>query len=126
PSQQDALSTRDALVAALDALGDAVVTAAAVTTGSAIAPSAIADLYQAIQSTRAAVYADISSRIGRLPSVVSVTVPREMSVWTLAYALAGDTITNVVPMIGDLVTRNGLALPAIVPTGTVEALETAS
>ncbi|GBQ19934.1 Mu-like prophage DNA circulation protein-like protein [Gluconacetobacter sacchari DSM 12717] len=125
-SQQDALSTRDALVAALDALGDAVVAAAAVTVGNGIAPSAIADLYQAIQSTRAAVYADISARLGRLPSVVSVTVPREMSVWTLAYALTGDTIDNVVPMIGDLVTRNGLALPAIVPAGTVEALETAS
>ncbi len=125
-SQQDALGTRDALVAALDSLSDSVVAAAAVTVGAGIAPSAIADLYQAIQSTRAAVYADISARLGRLPSVVSVAVPREMSVWTLAYALAGDTITNVVPMIGDLVTRNGLTLPAIVPAGTVEALETAS
>ncbi|MFT8834333.1 MAG: DNA circularization N-terminal domain-containing protein [Acetobacter sp.] len=122
-STQDALSTRDALVAALDGLTGAVVAAGAVTTGDGIAPSAIADLFAAIQSTRAAVFADISVQLGRLPSIVAVPVPVEMSPWLLAYALAGDTVENVVPLMNDMITRNSILTPAIIPAGTIYVLE---
>lgn len=125
-SRQDALATRDALVSALDALAAGVVAAAAVTQGNGIAPAAVADLYSAIQSTRAATYADMSAQSGRLPSIVSVTVPREMSVWTLAYALAGDTPDQVATAVADLVVRNAISQPAIVPAGTVDVLEALS
>lgn len=122
-SAQEALSTRDALVAALDGLTGAVVAAGAVTTGDGIAPSAIADMFSAIQSARAAVFADISTQLGRLPSIVAVPVPVEMSPWLLAYALAGDTVENVVPLMNDMVTRNTILTPAIIPAGTVYVLE---
>lgn len=122
-STQDAISTRDALVAALDAVSATVVSAAAVTQGNGIAPAAIADLFAAIQSTRAAIFADISSRLGRLPSVVSLTLPVEMDAWLLAYALAGDTAANVVPMLNDVIARNRVLTPAILPAGTLEVLE---
>lgn len=122
-STQEALSTRDALVSALDELTGAVVASGAVTTGDAIAPSAIADLFASIQSTRAAVFADISAQLGRLPSIVAVPVPVEMSPWLLAYALAGDTVRNVVPLMNDMITRNTILTPAIIPAGTVYVLE---
>ncbi|MCP9320101.1 DNA circularization N-terminal domain-containing protein [Acetobacter persici] len=122
-STQDAISTRDALVAALDEVSATVVSAAAVTQGNGIAPAAIADFFAAIQSTRAAIFADISSRLGRLPSVVSLTLPGEMDAWVLAYALAGDTAANVVPMLNDVITRNRVLTPAILPAGTLEVLE---
>lgn len=122
-STQEALSTRDALVAALDGLTGAVVAAGGVTTGDGIAPSAIADLFAAIQSTRAAVFTDISAQLGRLPSIVAVPVPVEMSPWLLAYALAGDTAENVVPLMNDMITRNSILTPAIIPAGTIYVLE---
>ncbi|MDE7547204.1 DNA circularization N-terminal domain-containing protein [Acetobacter fabarum] len=120
---QEALSTRDALVAALDGLSNAVVAAGAITTGDGIAPAGIADLFSAIQSTRAAVYADISEQLGRLPSIVAVQVPVEMNPWLLAYALAGDTAENVVPMLNDMMTRNTILTPAVIPAGTLYVLE---
>nr|WP_298797533.1 DNA circularization N-terminal domain-containing protein [uncultured Acetobacter sp.] len=125
-STDDAISTRDALVAALDAVSDTVVSAAAVTQGNGIAPAAITDLFAALQSTRAAVFADISSRLGRLPSVVSVTLPVAMDAWTLAYALAGNTAANVVPMLDDIIARNRVLTPASLPAGTMEVLEPAA
>lgn len=120
---QEALSTRDALVAALDGLSNAVVAAGAITTGDGIAPAGIADLFSAIQTTRAAVYADISEQLGRLPSIVAVQVPVEMNPWLLAYALAGDTTENVVPMLNDMMTRNTILTPAVIPAGTLYVLE---
>jgi hypothetical protein len=122
-STQDAQATRDALVSVLDALADAVVRAAAVKSGNGVAPSAIVDLFSAIQSTRAAVYADISAQLGRLPSVMAMSVPVEMNPWVLSYALAGDTAANVVPMLNDIVIRNTLLTPAIIPAGTIHVLE---
>ncbi|MBO1328506.1 DNA circularization N-terminal domain-containing protein [Acetobacter suratthaniensis] len=122
-STQDAQATRDALVSVLNALADAVVRAAAVKSGNGVAPSAIVDLFSAIQSTRAAVYADISAQLGRLPSVMAVSVPVEMNPWVLSYALAGDTAANVVPMLDDIVIRNTLLTPAIIPAGTIHVLE---
>lgn len=121
-STQDAISTRDALVATLDLLSNAVVAASAITTGD-VAPSAIAELFSAIQSTRAAIFADISARLGRLPSILEVAVPVEMNPWVLAYALAGDNPTTVVPLLSDIVARNLLQTPSLIPAGTVYVLE---
>jgi prophage DNA circulation protein len=122
-STQDALATRDTVAAALDALTGQIVAAGAITTASVPAPAALAQMLAAVMSARAALFVDISSQLGRLPSVVTVPVPREMSAWLLAYALAGDTVADVVPMLDDMVTRNLIANPAIVPAGTVQVLE---
>ncbi|WP_308719185.1 DNA circularization N-terminal domain-containing protein [Komagataeibacter xylinus] len=121
-SQTDALAWRDRMVAALDSLaGDA--TAVAATT----APMPmLADLYAAIRDLRAAVIADISSRLGRLPVVVSVPVARQMSGWALAYALAGDSPDQVQALFDDMVTRNGIIQPALTGGGNIDVLENPS
>lgn len=121
-SMDEAIATRDALTGVLDNLSDAVVRACAVMDTSA-APGAITDLFLGIQEMRSAVYADISAELGRLPSIVSVSVPVEMSGWALAYALGGDTVDNVVPLLNDMIIRNAIATPSSIPAGSIQVLE---
>ncbi|GAB6968403.1 hypothetical protein JCM25156A_32320 [Komagataeibacter kakiaceti JCM 25156] len=155
-SQSDALAMRDTLTQAMDGLTADIVVAASGTNvpasgagtvlpvafspgaaaslgaaaGMAISgaslPGSLLALLTAVTNARAAVVADISSRLGRLPAVVTVAVPRAMSAWALAYALAGDTVENVVPMLTDMVTRNLIANPATIAAGNVEVLEQTS
>lgn len=120
-SQQDALAARDRLLAALDAL-EADITEA-VNAGS---PIFVSGLYGAVRDVRAALVADISTRLGRLPKVVSVAVPQQMSAWLVAYALAGDKPANVPALWDDLVSRNGLSHPGLAGPGTLEVLEPSS
>ncbi|GAN96899.1 hypothetical protein Geu3261_0126_002 [Komagataeibacter europaeus NBRC 3261] len=155
-SQSDALAMRDTLLQAMDGLSADIVVAAsganvptagagsvlpaafspgaaaslAAASGLALSgaslPGSLLTLMTAAIGARAAIVADISSRLGRLPAVVTVTVPRAMSAWALAYALAGDTVEDVVPMLTDLVDRNLIANPAMIAAGSVEVLEQAS
>lgn len=120
-SQQDALAARDRMLAALDAL-EADITAA-VNSGASIF---VSGLYGAVRDVRAALVADISARMGRLPKVVSVAVPQQMSAWLVAYALAGDEPANVPALWDDLVSRNGLSHPGLAGPGTLEVLEPSS
>ena len=46
-----------------------------------------------------------------------------MSGGALAYALAGDTIDNVITLLDDMITRNAIATPATIPAGSVHVLE---
>lgn len=120
-SQQDALAARDRMLAALDAL-EADITAAV----NAGAPIFVSGLYGAVRDVRAALVADISARMGRLPKVVSVAVPQQVSAWLVAYALAGDTPASVPALWDDLVSRNGLSHPGLAGPGTLDVLEQSS
>lgn len=120
-SQSDAIASRDTMTAALDALASDLTN---VILAGAEVP--LAAMSGAIRDARAAVVADISSRLGRLPKVVAVPVPRQMSAWLIAYAVAGDTPANVAAVWDDLVSRNGLTHPALAGPGSVDVLETSS
>ena len=120
-SQQDAIASRDTMTAALDALASDLTNV--ILAGAEVPTAAMSG---AIRDARAAVVADISSRLGRLPRVVAVPVPRQMSAWLIAYAVAGDTPANVAAVWDDLVSRNGLTHPALAGPGSVDVLETSS
>jgi prophage DNA circulation protein len=115
-SQQDALSWQQQLCAAID-----TVAAAAVTLGPT-QPFAAGQVWSACQKLRAAVIVDISAELGRLPQVQTVTLIANMPVWLLTQGLYGDNPAQVVAMHDDLVARNGLANPASIGPGPIEAL----
>ncbi|MFT8421707.1 MAG: DNA circularization N-terminal domain-containing protein [Gluconacetobacter sp.] len=117
-SQVEAGAGRDALLAALDALGTDVQNAAAAGAAVAMAP-----LWSALRDLRAAVVADYSAAIGRLPAVVGVSIGPQVSAWCVAYAVAGDTPANVLTVMDDLVTRNDLVHPALAGPGTLDLLD---
>lgn len=120
-SQQDALAARDRMLAALSAL-EADITAAV----NAGAPIFVSGLYGAVRDVRTALVADISARMGRLPKVVSVSVPHQVSAWLVAYALGGDTPARVPALWDDLVSRNGLSHPGLAGPGSLDALVTSA
>lgn len=117
-SGADAEAARDLNVAAIDALLVDLENAA-----SAGASVSLSGLWASLQATRSALIADCTSQVGRLPEVVSVPVPVSMSGWLLAYAVAGDDVTQVQSVFDDLVTRNQISNPALVGPGTIDVLE---
>ncbi|KDE20652.1 hypothetical protein AZ09_04180 [Acetobacter aceti 1023] len=118
-SQEDALSWRNTLLAALDTLADNIETLDA-TTGASIPTSG---LLAALQDAKAAITADISERLGRLPAVLNVPVSRQMSAWLVAYAIAGENPDEVEDVWADLIVRNQLSHPALCGPGTVQVLQ---
>lgn len=112
-SQDDALTWRDRLLAMLDDLISDIETLAG-TSGAAVP---ISGMLGALRDSKAAITADISERLGRLPAVIAVTVPRQMSAWLVAYAVAGDNTAEVEDVWTDLVARNGLRQPAVTNPG---------
>ena len=120
-SQTDALAARDRMLAALDSLESDIT--AMVNAG---APIFVSGMYGAVRDVRAAMVADISARLGRLPKVVSVAVPQQVSAWLVAYAIAGDDPASVPALWDDLVSRNALAHPAQAGPGSLEVLEPSS
>lgn len=118
-SQDDALVWRDRLLAMLDTLVDDIETLAA-TTGASVP---VSGMLGALRDSKAAITADISERLGRLPAVVSVAVPRAMSGWLVAYAVAGDAPETVEKIWTDMVARNGLRQPAVTGPGVVKMLK---
>jgi len=117
-SQPDALAARDVLTDALDALATDIENAAAA--GAALQITAI---WSALRDLRLAVLADYSSTIGRLPPVISVPVARPMSAWAIAYAVAGDTPSNVQTVMDDMVARNDLIHPGVAGPGALQLLD---
>ncbi|GBR09516.1 DNA circularization N-terminal domain-containing protein [Gluconobacter frateurii] len=117
-SGADAIAARDIYLAGLDGLIADLESAASAGCGVSLS-----GLWTAVRAARIALIADCSAQVGRLPSVVAVTVPAQMSAWTLAYAIAGDDVSQVQTVLDDLVTRNGISHPGAVGPGTVEVLE---
>lgn len=117
-SQTDAISARDALIDAIDAIVVDLENAAAA--GATLPMSAI---WSALRDLRLAVLADFSTTIGRLPAVIAIPIARPMSAWAIAYAVAGDTPENVQAVMDDMVTRNDLIHPGITGPGDIALLE---
>ena len=117
-SQPDAMSARDALIDAIDALAVDLENAAA-----AGAPLPMSAMWSALRDLRLAVLADFSTTIGRLPAVIDISIARPMSAWAIAYAVAGDTPENVQMVMDDMVTRNDLIHPGIAGPGDIALLE---
>lgn len=109
-SQQDAIAWRDRLDAVLaDTAREA----------SLLARTQPMDghaLWSAVTALRDAMMADYNDRIGRLPAV-RILPPRAAaaSAWAIAYHLVGDDPSAVLPMMEDLVRRNRIRHPAVVP-----------
>jgi prophage DNA circulation protein len=115
-SQQAAIAQAQALYAALDAGINAAALAAAT------APATAAPVWRDLMSLKAAVAADMNTLIGRLPAVVMINVPMAIPVWLLAQYVSGDTPGDVFATYNDIVTRNGIRNPALVPPGSIEVL----
>lgn len=112
-SRQDALAWK---ATAMSAIATAQQAAAAM---GADAPAQVATLYQALSDLRLAVARDISVEIGRLPSVKHLTVPGDCTLWQVANHLASADATLIVPIFDDLVARNRIRRPGVIPAGTV-------
>lgn len=117
-SQQEAGQWQTRLNAALD-------TATAQTAAlAAIWPTAAGTAWRSLAAMQAALAADMTATIGRLPPVVRFTAPGSVPVWVLAQYLSGDRPDQVVAAYLDLVQRNDIAHPAVAPAGDLEVLLT--
>jgi hypothetical protein len=116
-SQQAARAWTAVALPQIDAAIDAVLAQAQ---GS---PAIVGALWQSLVSLRASFMADMNDEIGRLPAVKVLTTERSVSAWLIAQHLAGDTPGAVAATYRDLVARNKVAHPAIVPAGAVEYLQ---
>jgi hypothetical protein len=76
-----------------------------------------------LASLKAALAADLNSLIGRLPAVVTIMIPRTMSAWTLAEYISGDDPGQVFATYQDIIARNNIRHPALVPPGPLEVLD---
>lgn len=120
-SNQDAEQLLGQITGAIDALVNDVVAA-----GSGRATVSLQPLFGRLQAVRSALIADATARIGSLPAVVDVPLTTGRSLWSVCYALEGDNVGNVQPLLDDAVRRNGLSHPALTGPGTIELLEPAS
>jgi prophage DNA circulation protein len=99
------------------ALGAGVTAAAAL---GATEPEAAGQLLRALVALRAAAAADLDERIGRLPEVLLLAAPPGGgSAWQVAQHIAGDDPAAVVAAHADIVARNRLRHPALIPGGQV-------
>lgn len=118
-SQDDAISWRDKLLAMLDGL-IADIDVLAATAGASLP---VSGMLGALRDSKAAITADISERLGRLPSVITVNAPRQMSAWIIAYAVAGENTTEVETVWLDMVARNGIRQPSATGPGPIKVLQ---
>lgn len=115
-SRQDALAWRARLDDALRFLAASAAAQAALASGGATS-SVPGLLWRQVTDLRSAWAADMHERIGRLPSVGRLTPPRPVGAWLVAQHVAGQDPARVVAQFEDLVRRNGLRHPAIIPPG---------
>ena len=115
-SQQDALFWQARLNAALDQA------AALAALYAQTDPINAGPIWRALLALRAALAADMTVTIGRLPPVKIFANPAAMPTWLLAMHLAGDNPDRLVAVYRDLLTRNDIAHPAVAPAGNLEVL----
>ena len=115
-SQQDALSWQARLNAALDRA------AALAALYAQTDPINAAPVWRALLALRAALSADMTATIGRLPAVKVFANPATMPTWLLAMHLTGDNPDDLVAVYRDLLARNDIAHPAFAPAGNLEVL----
>lgn len=115
-SRQEAIAWRDRLDAALAGVeGELAAIAAS-------RPLVAGSAWRAAGIARRALAADIHERIGRLPVVGTLETSTTLSAWLIAQRIAGDDPARVTTVMLDLVRRNGVRHPSMVPAGTVEYL----
>ncbi|GBQ08947.1 DNA circularization N-terminal domain-containing protein [Saccharibacter floricola] len=117
-SNEDAQALLTAITDAIDALQTDVVAASGGHTRVALQP-----LFTRLQKLRCAFINDASAQIGSLPTVVDVPVAAPRSLWALCYALQGDDVRAVQPMLDDAMTRNAILHPGSVGPATLAMLE---
>jgi hypothetical protein len=115
-SRQEAMAWRSQIVAAIDSVAsDAAIIARTY-------PSEAGALWRGLIALRRAELADIDDRIGRLPVVMSVSLPGVVSTWLIAQHVAGDSPSRVVAAYDDIVRRNRLRHPGLAGPDAVEVL----
>ncbi len=121
-SAQAAQAALAQLLAALDAAAAAAAVAAIPGVGTTTAAVAAGQLWTALQDARAALVADMTATIGRLPQVRRLALAAPLPAWVVANMLAGDTPALILPAYTDLVARNAVRHPAALPAGIIESL----
>jgi prophage DNA circulation protein len=115
-SQQQAQAEAAILYAAIDA---AAVSAA---TAAQSDPANAAPVWRDLTALKGALAADLNALIGRLPPVVTLTIPTVMPLWVIAQYISGDDPSQVLATYQDLITRNNIFHPALVQPGPLEVL----
>lgn len=85
-------------------------------------PAEAGSLWRALSETKRRTIEDIDERIGRLPSVITITPPAPVSAWIVAQHVAGDTPARLPALMEDIARRNRLRHPAIAGPGQIETL----
>lgn len=121
-SRQQAEAARVTISAAIGEVAAALVV---MDGGDAAGLSAIRAAWRALADLRRRVHEDLDDRIGRLPSVLTLTPPTRVSAWTVAHYVAGDDPKAVRAAFEDIVKRNGIIHPArLEPGAAIEVLPT--
>ena len=115
-SRQEAMSWRKQAVAACDNAQRAAVAVVP------LAPQQAGAVWSAVAELRRRIVEDLNERIGRLPAIVSITPPSQVSAWLVAQHVAGDTPARLTAMFDDIATRNRLWHPSIAGPDTIETL----
>ncbi len=89
-------------------------------------PLAAAPLWRRTGTLRRAVAVDLAVRIGRLPQVVRLRVPQAAPAWLIAQHVAGDAPATVLATLQEIVRRNAIRRPGLVPPGELEILRPAA
>ncbi len=118
-SRQQAMAARGRISEVIGTVGEAAITPVDATTNGWAARRAT---WQALSTLRRTIHQDLDDRIGRLPSVMTVTPPTRVSSWIVAQHLFGDDPKAVLRGFEDIAKRNGLAHPSICDVETIEAL----
>lgn len=118
-SVQQAQAQALVLMAALDA---AIVAAA---TAAQTSPQLAAPVWDDLIGLKAALAADTNALIGRLPAVVTVNTINVLPAWLIAHYVAGDVPARMAATYADIVARNRVINPALVPAGALEVLQVA-
>ncbi|EHS51488.1 DNA circulation family protein [Rhizobium sp. PDO1-076] len=117
-SRRDAAGYRSMMTAALGTLVDR-----AEDLGAETYQSASSDLIRAARRVSAALVIDINEVIGRLPDVLTFSADNDQDAWQVAQHIAGDAPERIEDVYLDIVARNRPRHPAIIESGTIEALE---
>lgn len=119
-SQQDAMDWHARIDGALASLqSDAAALAAD-------DPAGVGKLWRSVGALRAAISADMNAQVGRLPAVATLLLPTTMSAWQVALRISGDDPAGMLADYRDVVRRNGVRNPALVPAGPIEILQAVS
>jgi prophage DNA circulation protein len=116
-SQQDAMAEAAILYTAIDA---ATVTAAL---AAQTDPANAAPVWRDLVALKGSLAADMNALIGRLPPVVTIYIPQVMPAWMIAQYISGDAPSEVVATYQDIIARNKVFHPALVPPGALEVLQ---